>query len=147
MRDSDVPWESVLAQIITWHHEIPVGKGPCEDVEAADICLAALEATRLDNLRGTLRAGGYEVRRRGNAFRIRHRWNPAVEAADAFLEHATTPANLPGITSVERAWIRSRPRASRELLRRMSSARRRSARKRLSTPTATRCRRKPRAVA
>ncbi|WP_047893294.1 hypothetical protein [Micromonospora sp. RV43] len=114
-RDSDVPWESVLAQIITWHHEIPVGQGPCEDVEAADICLAALEATRLDNLRGTLRAGGYEVRRRGEAFRIRHRWNPAVEAADAFLEHAIAPANLPGITSVERAWIRSRPRASREL--------------------------------
>jgi len=106
-RDSGVPWESVLAQIITWHHEIPVGEGPCEDVEAADICLAALEATRLDNLHGTVRAGGYEIRRRGDAFRIRHRWNPAVEAADAFLEHATAPANLPGITSDERAWIRA----------------------------------------
>jgi hypothetical protein len=113
--DTDVPWESVLAQIITWHHEIPVGEGPCGDAEAMDICLATLEAARLDNLHGTVRAGGYEVRRRGDSFRIRHRWNPAVEAADSFLEHATAPADLPEITSVERAWIKSRPRASREL--------------------------------
>jgi len=97
---TDVPWESVLAQIITWHHEIPLGEGPCRDGDAMDICLAALEAARLDNLHGTVRAVGYVVRRRGDAFRIRHRWNPAVEAADTFLEHATAPADLPEITSV-----------------------------------------------
>lgn len=113
--ETDVPWESVLAQIITWHHELAVGEGPCEEEEAMDICLATLEAVRLDNLHGTVRAGGYEVRRRGDSLRIRHRWNPALEAADIFLERATAPDGLPEITSVERAWIKNRPRASREL--------------------------------
>ncbi|OOC54287.1 hypothetical protein NOSIN_11120 [Nocardiopsis sinuspersici] len=119
--DADVPWESVLAWIITWHHEIPVGEGPCGDEEAMDICVAALEATRLDNLHGTTRAGGYEVRRRGDAFRVRHRWNPSVEAADAFLEHATHPADVPELTPAESTWIQSRPRAARELPRQRSS--------------------------
>jgi len=112
---SDVPWESVLAQIITWHHEIPLGECLCGDEEAMGICVAALDATRLDNLHYTVRAGGYEVRRRGDSFRIRHRWNPALEAADIFLEHATAPVDLPEITSVEHLWISSRSRASREL--------------------------------
>jgi hypothetical protein len=104
--DTDVPWESVLDQIIMWHHEIPVGEGPCGDEEAMGICLATLEAARLDNLHDPVRAGAYEVRHRGNAFRIRqHRWNPAVEAADIFLEQAAAPADLPEITSVERAWL------------------------------------------
>ena len=62
---TDVPWESVLAQIITWHHDVPIGEGPCEEKAALDICAAALEAARLDNLFGTIRAGGYEGRRRG----------------------------------------------------------------------------------
>lgn len=139
--DTNVPWESVLAQIITWRHEIPVGDGPCGDEEAMDICLATLEAARLDNLHGTVRAGGYEVRRRGDSFRIRHRWNPAVEAADIFLEHATAPADLPEITSVERVWIKSRPRHPENSRRRRSSTPQRSAHERRSMPTATRFRR------
>lgn len=114
--ETGVPWESVLAQIITWHHEIPVGEGHCGEEEAVDICLASLEAARLDNLHDTIRAGGYEVRRRGGAaFRIRHRWNPALEAADTFLEHATAPADLPELMPVETAWLKSRQWASREL--------------------------------
>lgn len=113
--ETDVPWETVLAQIITWHHEIPLGEGSCGDDEAMDICEAALRATRLDNLHGTTRAGGYEVRRRGDTFRLRHRWNPSVEAADMFLEYATHPADLPQLTSAESAWIKSRRPASREL--------------------------------
>ncbi|MEU5903784.1 hypothetical protein ABZ780_05355 [Micromonospora sp. NPDC047467] len=111
--DSNVPWESVLAQIITWDHQIAKGHGRCEADDAARICVAALEATRLDNLYGTVRAGGYEVRRRGDSFRIRHRWNPAIEAADSFLEHAAIPAELPEITSVEHAWIKNLPQTSR----------------------------------
>src|SRR5690242_1590916 len=80
-----------------------------------DICVATLEAARLDNLHNTIRGGGYQVRHRGNSFRVRHRWNPAIEAADIFLELATAPANLPDITPIERDWIRTRPLASREL--------------------------------
>ncbi|MGW5364469.1 hypothetical protein [Actinopolymorpha pittospori] len=113
--DTDVPWESVLAQLITWHHEIPVGQGPCEEDDARDICLATLAATRLENIHDTVKAGGYEVRRRGKVFRIGHRWNPAVEAADMFLEVAALPADLPEVTSIEREWINGRPLASREL--------------------------------
>lgn len=112
---TDVPWESVLAQIIKWHYEIPIGEGICADKAAVDICAATLEAARHDNLYGTIRAGGYEVRRRGEAFRVRQRWSPAVEAADMYLEMATSPAGLPEITPVERSWIRGRPSSSREL--------------------------------
>jgi hypothetical protein len=105
----------VLAQIIVWHHEIPLGEGDCGDNEAMDICFSALEACRLDQLLGTIRAGGYEVRRRGESFRVRHRWNPAVEAADMFLEQATAPAVLPELTPVESAWVKGRPKSSRVL--------------------------------
>lgn len=112
---TDVPWESVLAQIITWHHEIPLRAGPCDERDAVDICVAALEAPRLDNLQYNLGVGGYEVRRRGDSLRIRQRWNSALEAADMFLEDAATPSKLPKITSIEQRWIRNRPGTSRDL--------------------------------
>ncbi|WP_146223251.1 hypothetical protein [Nocardiopsis sp. L17-MgMaSL7] len=113
--DTEVPWETVLAQIITWHHELPLGEGACDSEDALEICIAALASARLDNLEGTVRAGGYEVRRRGNAFRVRFRWDPAIEAADMHLEQAAHPTSLPELSSTEREWIRGRSRTSREL--------------------------------
>ncbi|MBB4738522.1 hypothetical protein BJY16_001981 [Actinoplanes octamycinicus] len=112
---TDVPWESILAQIITWHAEIPLGEGPCTEQAALEICRAALEAARLDNLHGTIRAGGYKVRRQGEAFRVRQCWDPAIEAADMFLEATSVPVDLPEITPVELRWIKSRLGSSREL--------------------------------
>ncbi|MFF4891933.1 hypothetical protein [Micromonospora chersina] len=110
---ADVPWESVLAQIITWHHEFPIGEGRCGESDARKIVVAALEASRLDNLHDVLRGGGYGVRKRGEAFRVRLRWDPAIEAADAFLEHAAAPVGVPVLTAAERRWVRSRPLAER----------------------------------
>lgn len=111
---TDVPWESLLGLLISWHHELRLGEGSCPEERSFELVRAALEFTRLEHLDNSVRYGAYEVRRIGNGFRIRHRWDPAVEAADAFLERQAEPTGLPNLSGVERRWIDNRPVDSRE---------------------------------
>ncbi|MED7950719.1 hypothetical protein [Streptomyces sp. BE303] len=111
--DTDVPWESVLAQLISWHHELPFGDDECSEKAALEIALAAADISRLASLETSIRAGAYEVRRSRNIFRVRHRWDPAVEVADIHLERRATPRAVPDPSEIELRWISTRPVDSR----------------------------------
>ena len=106
------PWESVLALLIRWHHEIPTGEGTISEEDASEIGLAALTFARADSITLALRRNGYNVRKSDGSFVLRHRWNPAVEVADMLLEQAALP-DIPGPTPEERDWVES-SRAGRE---------------------------------
>ncbi|MFI1953186.1 hypothetical protein ACH437_15270 [Streptomyces xinghaiensis] len=110
---SDLPWESVLAQLVVWHHEFPFGTGPCSEAEAAEITALAAAAHHWDLLETGVRAGAYQVRLTGGGFRVRHRWNASVEVADAFLAEAAVPALLPELSETERRWISTKRVGSR----------------------------------
>ncbi|WP_413101956.1 hypothetical protein [Streptomyces sp. Inha503] len=114
--ESDLPWESVLAQLVSWHHEFSLGTGPCTESDAAEVTTLAAAAQHLDLLETGVRAGAYQVRLTGGGFRVRHSWNPAVEVADAFLAEAALPAQLPKLseTETERRWISTRSASSRK---------------------------------
>lgn len=110
---SDLPWESVLAQLVVWHHEFPFGTGPCSEADAAEVTALAAAAHHLDLLETGVRSGAYQVRLTGGGFRVRHRWNASVEVADAFLTEAAVPTRLPELSEAERKWISTRPVNSR----------------------------------
>ena len=110
---SDLPWESVLAQLVVWHHKFPLGKGPCSEDDAVEVAVLAAEAQHLDRLESGVRTGAYRVRLAGGDFRVRHSWNASVEVADAFLEQAAVPAELPELSETERRWISTRRVGSR----------------------------------
>lgn len=110
---SGVPWESVLAQIITWHHEFPTGGDTCTEADALDVVLAAITSQRLDLLEVGVGTGAYRVRRTGENFRLLHCWDPSVEVADMFLERRAAPSGLPDLSDVEQQWITTRPVGSR----------------------------------
>lgn len=110
---SDLPWESVLAQLVVWHDEFPVGTGPCSETDATEIALAAAAAHHLDLLETGVRTGGYQVRLTGNNFRVRHRWNASAEVADMILAERAAPTRLPDLSDVELRWISTRPVSSR----------------------------------
>lgn len=110
---TDLSWESVLAQIVVWHHDHPVGTGTCSERDAAEIVLAAAAAQRLDLVETGVRSGTYQVRMTRENFRIRHRWNASVEVADMFLERDARPTRLPELSETERRWISTRPVDSR----------------------------------
>ncbi|MGW7523057.1 hypothetical protein [Streptomyces sp. NPDC054783] len=110
---SDLPWESVLAQLVAWHHEFPVGSGPCDERSATEVTALAAMAQRLDHLETGVRSGAYQVRLSGGKFRVRHRWNPSVEVADMILAEAATPTLLPKLSEAERRWISTRSVDSR----------------------------------
>jgi hypothetical protein len=110
---TDLPWESVLAQLVVWHHDYPVGTGPCSEKDATEIVLAAAAAQRLDLVETGVRSGAYQVRMTRGNFRIRHRWNASAEVADMFLERDARPTGLPELSETERRWISTRPVDSR----------------------------------
>ncbi|MFD5672102.1 hypothetical protein [Streptomyces sp. NPDC127040] len=110
---SDLPWESVLTQLVVWHHEFPVGTGPCPEADATEITLAAAAAQHLDLLETGVRAGAYQVRLTRNDFRVRHCWNASVEVADMILTQRATPTRLPDLSDAERRWISTQPVGSR----------------------------------
>ncbi|MFH8557281.1 hypothetical protein ACH4FE_27325 [Streptomyces celluloflavus] len=112
--ESDLPWESVLAQLVAWHHDFPLGTGPCSESAAGEIAALAAAAQHWDRLETGVRTGAYQVRLTGGGFRVRHSWNPAVEVADAFLEAASVPTELPKLSETERRWISTRSAGSRK---------------------------------
>lgn len=110
---SELPWESVLAQLVVWHHEYPVGTGTCREEDAAEIVLAAAAAHRLDLLETGVRSGAFRVRKTGGDFRVRHSWDVSAEVADMLLEHDARPTQVPELSAVERQWIAARSVGSR----------------------------------
>ncbi|MEW1863067.1 hypothetical protein AB0399_22335 [Streptomyces sp. NPDC088194] len=110
---SDLTWESVLAQLVVWHHEFPVGKGPCSEVHATEVTALAAAAHHLDLLETGIRTGAYQVRPTGGGFRVRHSWDASVEVADALLAAAAVPSQLPKLSETERRWIATRSGSSR----------------------------------
>ncbi|MER6691348.1 hypothetical protein [Streptomyces minutiscleroticus] len=110
---SDLPWESVLAQLVVWHHQLPVGTGPCSESAATEVTALAALAQHLDRLETGVRTGAYQVRLSGGRFRVRQRWDPSIEVADMILAEAATPAHLPELSETERRWISTRPANSR----------------------------------
>ncbi|MET8740763.1 hypothetical protein [Streptomyces sp. NPDC004728] len=110
---TDLPWESVLAQLVVWHHDRPFGTGTCSERDAAAIVLAAAAAQRLDLLEAGMRSGAYQVRMTRGDFRVRHRWDASAEVADMLLEHDARPTRVPELSAVERQWISTRPVDSR----------------------------------
>jgi hypothetical protein len=111
----DVPWETVFGLLITWHHKFPVATGPVSPQHADELVLAAATLARLEGLELSSRVNAYRVRKRGSALVLTHRWNPALEVADAILERNTTPPHIPELTSAERAWIDRKALRSRDL--------------------------------
>ncbi|MEW2167082.1 hypothetical protein AB0912_29385 [Streptomyces sp. NPDC007084] len=112
--ESDLPWESVLAQLVAWHHDFPLSTGPCTESAAGEITALAAAAQHWDRLETGVRTDAYQVRLTGGGFRVRHSWNPAVEVADAFLEAASVPTQLPKLSETERRWISTRSAGSRK---------------------------------
>ncbi|MDP9613106.1 hypothetical protein [Streptomyces demainii] len=112
---SDVPWETLFDLVIRWHHEFPVGEGECDRETAFEVLTFALEFSRLEQLEYSVRVGAYAVRRRGNNFRVRHRWNAAREAADLYLEASARPKRILEITETEKRWANARPASSRRI--------------------------------
>ncbi|MFJ9157021.1 hypothetical protein ACIRPS_09505 [Streptomyces griseoviridis] len=105
---TDVPWESVLAQLVAWHHDQPVGTGACSQEDADEIVLAAVAAQRFGPLEASIRSGAYDVRMTRGDFRVRHRWDASAEVADMLLEQDARPTGVPLLSDVERKWISSR---------------------------------------
>ncbi|MFG3225172.1 hypothetical protein ACGF07_10365 [Kitasatospora sp. NPDC048194] len=111
--ETDVPWETVLAQLIEWHHELPLGEHDFREDAAVELVAAVAGLARLDALETSIRAGAYEVRRSRDVLRVRHRWDPAVEVADIYLEQGALPHDVPALSETERRWISTRPVDSR----------------------------------
>jgi hypothetical protein len=61
---SDLPWGGVLAQLVVWHHEFPLGTGPCPEADATEVTALAAAAHHLDLLESGARTGAYQVRLR-----------------------------------------------------------------------------------
>ncbi|MFJ8059972.1 hypothetical protein [Streptomyces sp. NPDC096142] len=111
---SDLPWESVLAQLAVWHHEFPLGTGPCSESDATEVTALAAAAHHLDLLESGVRTGAYQVRLTGGGFRVRHSWDTSVEVADMLLAEAALPTQLPKLSETERRWISTRSGSSRK---------------------------------
>jgi hypothetical protein len=109
------PWESVLGLLIVWHHQFPSTSGTISQEHAVELVLAAAAFARLDGLDLSSRVKAYRVRKRGDRLVLSHRWNPALEVADAILERRTVPPELPKLTDAERAWIETNEARSQEL--------------------------------
>lgn len=109
-------WETVLGLLITWHHEFPAATaGSVSEQHAYDLVLAAARLARLEGLELSSRVNAYRVRKRRETFVLTHRWDPALEVADAILERRTAPSHLPDLTDIEREWLAAKTPASREL--------------------------------
>ncbi|MET8376749.1 hypothetical protein [Streptomyces microflavus] len=111
--ETDVPWAGVLAQLIEWHHELPVGEQDLDEATARELAVAVVGLQTLNLLEASIRAGGYEVRRSRDAFKVRHRWDPAIEVADMHLERGAKPLDVFRLSDSERRWISTRSVDSR----------------------------------
>ncbi|WP_143466567.1 hypothetical protein [Lentzea kentuckyensis] len=110
-----LPWETVLGLLVTWHHEFPTASGAIDHEDATELVEAAIRLSHVVNLELASRIGAYHVRKRGKGFVLTHRWNPAIEVADAVLEQEAAPKLSSRLTEAESAWIATKAGESRSL--------------------------------